>query len=266
VIRRVASAFIVTLSLFACTRVLDIGEDVTDGPCGEGDACRPGVMCTRTCESCFCNDKSIWYCSPTCAAEDAGSECPAAAPTEGSACTTAGASCTYKNPCGALDAALCVGSKWQYYYANCPPPVGCPPMPPMPGSPCSGATKCQYKNRCGVNFYAECDGTGWQVPRPPPCPDPGCPTSPPEPRSTCTGEMKCEWPNPCGTRDFGYCAGGYWTVNLTCTPTSCPLNAPPNGAACAQEGLTCTFKSGCEPGMYRSGACEAGAWRIGSCG
>lgn len=265
-IRRPAAAAFVAISLFACTRVLDIGDQGgADGPCGEGTSCRAGVMCTRTCESCFCNDKSIWYCSSTCAAETGG-ECPATPPSDGSTCTTTGVSCTYKNPCGELDAALCVDSKWQYYYARCPLPAGCPPTPPMPATPCDKpGLACPYPNKCGVVFAAECDGTAWRVPRPPPCPDAGCPEAPPEPRATCTGEMKCEWPNDCGTRDFGYCAAGYWTVNRTCTPTTCPPMPPPDGAPCSQEGLVCPFTAGCTPGNYRNGTCESGSWRIGVC-
>jgi len=262
--RLAAAAFVLALggaSMFACTRVLDIGDEGGDGTCGEG-TCRPGVMCTQTCASCFCNEKATWYCSPTCA-EDAGTECPATSPTEGAACTTT-ARCTYKNPCGQLDTALCVSGAWQYYFGKCPPPPGCPKDPPPLMSPCLEVLECPYQNKCGVVFKAMCDGKGWFVERPPPCPDAGCPPTAPESRATCSGDAKCAWPNACGTTDFGYCSMGYWTVNRTCTPAGCPTFAPPTGAPCNTNGVACTWSNGCDGGM-RDGTCVSGSWSVGGC-
>lgn len=264
--RRLLAAVIVLCSMsatmFACTRVLDIGDE--GGSCGDG-GCKPGVMCTQTCASCFCSDKAEWYCSPTCA-EDGGTECPATPPTEGVACSTTAPRCTYTNACGQLDTAICVESAWQYYFGKCPPPPNCPKDPPPLGAPCPGnaGLRCPYQNHCGVVFQAVCDGVGWFVERPPPCPDAGCPTTAPEPRSTCTGEAKCAWPNACGTTDFGVCVGGYWTVNRTCTPAGCPTFAPPNGAPCGTEGVDCTWSDGCGGGT-RAGTCASGRWSVGGC-
>ncbi|MBI2389453.1 MAG: hypothetical protein HYV09_07635 [Deltaproteobacteria bacterium] len=264
-IRRLSAAALLAIAMFACTRVLDIGDErAADGPCGEG-SCRPGVMCKADCASCFCSDKAEWYCSTTCA-EDAGSDCPATAPVERSSCTTTAPRCTYQNPCGELDTAICIDGTWAYYYGRCPPPPGCPPDPPPLGSPCPpGSTlRCPYQNKCGVVFHAVCDGSGWFVERPPPCPDAGCPTTPPEPRATCTGDAKCAWPNACGTFDFGYCAGGYWTISGTCRPAGCPMALPPYGAPCSHEGVECTWAQGCEGGV-RMGRCIDGTWRVGPC-
>lgn len=258
--RRVLAALVLLAAMVSCTRVLDIGEE--SGACGEG-SCKPGVSCTASCESCFCSDKAEWYCSPTCA-EDAGTECPAAQPSEGAACTSTAPRCTYSNPCGKVDTAICVAGTWQTFIGRCPPPPGCPMDPPPLGSPCAEALKCPYQNKCGVLFEAACDGKGWFVERPPPCPTDGCPTSAPSSRATCSGDAKCAWPNACGTLDFGYCAKGYWTVNRTCTPAGCPTFAPPNGAPCDSEGVDCTWSDGCEAGA-RAGTCQSGAWSVGAC-
>lgn len=259
--RRALAALLLLGSMFSCTRVLDIGDE-GGSDCGEG-ACRPGVMCTATCASCFCNEKAEWYCSPTCA-EDAGTECPASAPTEGSACISTAPRCTYQNRCGKVDTAICVAGTWQNFVGRCPPPDSCPKDPPLLGSPCGEPVRCPYMNKCGVVFEAACDGTGWFVERPPPCPADGCPPTAPEPRATCTGDAKCAWPNACGTTDFGYCAKGYWTVNRTCTPAGCPTYAPPSGAPCSTEGVACSWTNGCDGGA-RDGTCQSGAWAVGAC-
>ncbi len=257
--KRVVSVFMVVIAA-ACSRVLDIGEQAVDGPCGEGTMCRAGVVCEASCKQCFCNDKNIWLCSPTCSVD---SGCPASAPSDGTACATS-ERCVYKNVCGQLDVALCVGSKWQYYIAKCPPPPGCPPGPPPMGAPCTQPIKCPYTNKCGVDFHAVCDGKGWFIERPPHCPELGCPAEPPASRATCSGDIECIWPNACGTRDFAKCTGGYWVVDRSCTPAGCPALTPLPGQPCPQPDVSCEYKTGCEGGV-RTVKCAGGAWSVSAC-
>lgn len=260
--RRVLAAVILVGSMIACTRVLDIGDEGGNGPCGEG-TCRPGVMCTKTCSSCFCNDKAEWYCSATCA-EDAGTACPTTMPTEGASCSSAAPRCTYKNVCDKVDTALCVASTWQVFVGRCPPPPECPRDPPVLGSACDRALKCPYPNKCGVVFEAVCDGRSWFVEHPMPCPNEGCPLTAPTAGTPCFGDAKCTWTNACGTSDFGSCTKGFWTVNQTCAPAGCPSVMPNDGDACTSNGLACKWSDGCDGGS-RDGTCQSNKWTVGGC-
>lgn len=46
---------------------------------------------------------------------------------------------------------------------------------------------------------------------------------------------------------------------LSPNPPGCPESAPAQGAACAEEGLDCTYASGCAGASFR---CEGGAWLL----
>lgn len=73
----------------------------------------------------------------------------------------------------------------------------------------------------------------------------------------CTSTTMCPDPDGCNTC---YCSGGQWGCTaracVDAAPPVCPATEPPNGSACAANGLRCTYGARCGP----SCACLNGSW------
>lgn len=192
--------------------------------------------------------------------------CPVGLPVSGSPCTLSDhTGCTWSTKCVADTVGWCVGGTWAIKGGGCVPDAACPSSFPSLGTACSkkpGA--CSYFNECGVLESAGCVDGVWRGERFGCELSPECPSKQPPNGSTCTPGSRpmCVWKNACGGVDYGRCGWllgeGKWTIfHPPCPATSCPTT-PPTDAACAKEGLACTYPIGA--GCTLKCSCSGGAW------
>ncbi|HEY8076028.1 MAG TPA: hypothetical protein VIF62_18000 [Labilithrix sp.] len=136
-----------------------------------------------------------------------GAGCPSFAPTAGSSCSVAGASCDFDCAHGGVATATCKSGKWSVEATA----LGCPPGSDGPiacgTTTCSGSQYCVQP--CCGGAYPQCD----EIPASGVCPagtheDTAC-------NNTMTGKG-CR-PDPC-TPPAPYCTGDTSKLDYGCTP------------------------------------------------
>lgn len=215
------------------------------------------------------------------------SECPAALPSDGSACGASPLACEYPSgtSCGManVSTASCVAGAWDvaHYGSTCnpPPPSLCPSSPPPQGGFCSQVgQRCEFEgavDECGQTSQttAECSTSyQWEVStaavscNPPP---PGCPATEPTIGSACADGPStfCDYPSlGCCPATYS-CQGGTWQqLPSSCNPPPllCPSAPPATGDACSPCALgSCEWDSCDTGGGLLQGQCSPiGAWTV----
>lgn len=155
--------------------------------------------------------------------------------------------------------------------------VSCPVAAPSAGAACDAPTlECEYGDDLLIkcNTVARCDANGWTLTAPQ---QEGCPTPPPgascpssyvqiSSGSICDSAQSCVYAEAtcacgphCGTASsipVACEAGTAFTWQCSAPAAGCPSVRPRLGAACAVDGLDCSY-DGCGETAFR---CTAGVW------
>jgi hypothetical protein len=147
------------------------------------------------------------------------SGCPASA-SPGTACATAGATCTYGDSIlpDCREVVTCTGGVWNASHNACgPPSPACPPSAPTGQPLCdvdAGAYECGYPDG-QICVCSQCPPQGGVCMEQPPawyCGSPsgpaGCPAIIPNEGSACSGTLTCNYPSGCGIQ--ATCTAGAW--------------------------------------------------------